>query len=86
MPTAKEIRAYARRRWDLVATEKLRFGAERFRRGGPQAALAAASRLAERWAELHPGGPTPASRQADFEHHVALKGKLDQTRHVLAGR
>ncbi|MBX3130436.1 MAG: hypothetical protein KF718_27200 [Polyangiaceae bacterium] len=86
MPTAEELRAYARRRWDLVAAEKLRHGAERYRRGGPQAALAAARHLAERWSELHPEGPTPASRQADFEHHVALKVKLDRTRHVLAGR
>ncbi len=86
MPTREAIRAYRDRRWDLVAREKRRFAAERYRRGGPEAALEAAARLRARWAELHPEGPAPESRAADLEHHVGLKRKLDRARHVVAGR
>ena len=86
MPTPDELRAFVRRDWDLVAEEKLRFRAERFREGGPAASRAVALRLRERWSGLHPGDPAPARREADLSDHIALNRKLDKTAGVVAGR
>jgi len=86
MPDREELRAFAARRWDLVADEKLLFVAQRYRSGGSGASRMAARRLAQRWARLHPGGPSPEARKEDLDHHIAMKQKLDRTVHALGRR
>lgn len=86
MPTREDIQAYAARRWDLVADEKLRFLAGRFQKGGPEASRTVARRLFARWARLHPEGGSPAARSADLSAHVALKDKLRRTAGVIGRR
>jgi hypothetical protein len=76
--TPEDIRAFAERPWGLLAALKLEFVAERYRKDGPNGARRAARRLAERWASLHPDGPSPESRDLDFSGHVALKSRLDR--------
>ena len=85
-PTREQLRAFAARRWDLVADEKLAFLADRYRREGAAGSRRAAQGIARRWASLHPGGPTAEARQDDLEHHIALKRKLDATAHVVGRR
>lgn len=86
MPDGEQLRAFANRRWDLVADEKVSFVAERYRAGGSKASRMAAGRLARRWARLHPGGPSAEAREDDLEHHIVLKQKLDCAVHVLGRR
>ena len=71
------IREFSQRRWDLVAREKTRARAERYRRGGPAACVAAAADLRERWRRLHPEGPSPTARARDYAHQVELARRLD---------
>lgn len=85
-PTREQLRAFAARRWDLVADEKLAFLADRYRREGAAGSRRAAHGMARRWASLHPDGPTAEARRADLEHHIALKRKLDATAHVVGRR
>lgn len=85
-PTPEQLRAFAARRWDLVADEKLSFIAARYRAEGPDASRKAARCLEQRWAMLHPGGPSPEARQQDFEHHVAMKQTLDRAAHAVTRR
>jgi hypothetical protein len=80
------LRAFVRRRWDLVEREKREFVAERFRAGGPAASRAVAERLLQRWQSLHPNAPTAEMRAADLAAHVALKRKLDRARDGLRRR
>ena len=77
------LRAYAERRWDVLAEHKRALVAERYRTLGPAASLAAAQRLREHWRRLHPSGPSPEMRQADLAAHLALKEKLDRASHVF---
>jgi len=74
----EDLRAFANRRWDLIARAKREFAAQRFASGGPNAARVAAQRLLERWKSLHPDAPIAAMRDADLEAHIALKRKLDR--------
>jgi hypothetical protein len=86
MPTREELRAFASRRWDLVADEKLAFVAGRYRVSGADANRKAAQSIAQRWTRLHPGSPSPNDRQQDLEHHVELKQKLDRVAHAFSRR
>ena len=81
-----DLRAYAGRSWDLVEKAKLRFRAERFRKGGPDASIAVARRLRERFRRLHPEGPTAEARKRDFDAHVALKAVFERAAHAFRGR
>ena len=81
-----DLRAFAHRRWDLIDREKLGFLADRFRRGGPAAARAAAIRLLQRWRRLNPDTVSPERRADDFTSHVALKRQLDRASDGLRGR
>jgi hypothetical protein len=85
-PSREQLRAFAARRWDLVADEKLAFLADRYRREGAAGSREAAHSMARQWAKLHPAGPTPEARRDDLEHHIALKKKLDATAHVIGRR
>lgn len=85
-PTREQLRAFASRRWDLVADEKLSFLATRYRVSGAEASRKAAEAMAQRWASLHPGSPSPEARQQDFQHHVALKRKLDRAADAIGRR
>ena len=85
-PTREQLRAFAARRWDLVADEKLSFVADRYRAGGSDAGRKAAQALSQRWSRLHPGSPSPEARQRDLEHHVAMKKKLDLVAHAFGRR
>ena len=85
-PSREQLRAFAARRWDLVADEKLAFLADRYRREGAAGSREAAHSMARQWAKLHPEGPTPEARRDDLEHHIALKKKLDATAHVIGRR
>ena len=80
-----ELRAFAERRWDLVAREKLAFLSQRFRAGGPTAAHAAAVRLRERFRATHTTVRVDA-RAADLEAHVALKRKILRAGDGFVGR
>jgi hypothetical protein len=82
-PSPEQLRAFAGRRWDLVADEKLAFLADRYRRGGSKGSREAAQRMAQHRAKLHPEGPSPQSRDEDLTHHIELKRKLDATAHVI---
>ncbi|MFZ5891413.1 MAG: hypothetical protein ACOY0T_10205 [Myxococcota bacterium] len=86
MPTREQLRAFAARRWDLVADEKLSFVAARYQSRGVDASRKAALAMSQRWAKLHPAGPSREARQQDLEHHVALKKKLDIVAHALRRR
>ena len=77
------LRAYARRRWDLVAREDHRFRAERYRTGGPQAGHQTAARLLAHWRAIRPGGADPERREKDLAAHIALRRQLDRTRHAF---
>jgi hypothetical protein len=83
---AHGIRSFVRRRWDLVEQSKLRARAERYRRGGPEACVAAAAELRERWRLRHPEGPSKAARAEDFRHHVELSAKLAKIADALTRR
>jgi hypothetical protein len=85
-PTGEQLRAFAARRWDLIAEEKLSFVATRYLAEGPDASRKAAQSLSQRWARLHPGSPSPEARQQDLEDHVALKKKLDLVAHAIGRR
>lgn len=85
-PTREQLRAFAARRWDLVADEKLSFVAARYQAGGVNASRKAAQAMSQRWARLHPAGPSREARLQDFEHHVALKKKLDLVAHAIGRR
>ena len=85
-PSREQLRAFAARRWDLVADEKLAFLADRYRREGAKGSREAAHSMARQWAKLHPDGPTPEARRNDLEDHIALKRKLDATAHVIGRR
>jgi hypothetical protein len=85
-PSREQLRAFAARRWDLVADEKLAFLADRYRREGATGSREAVQRMSRQWARLHPDGPTPEARREDLEHHIALKRKLDATAHVIGRR
>ena len=83
--TRAALRAFANRRWDLVARHKRTFVAERYREGGPDASRRAAQRLLQRWRALHPEHRSEM-RAADLQAHVALKQKLDATSGDAHGR
>ncbi len=85
-PSREQLRAFAARRWDLVADEKLAFLGDRYRREGAAGSRQAVQGMARRWASLHPDGPSVEARQDDLEHHIALKRKLDTTAHVVGRR
>jgi hypothetical protein len=82
----EHLRAFAARRWDLVADEKRTFVANRYRVHGPAANRETALRLRERWVELHPEGPSAEAREDDLAHHVAFKEKLDRAAHGFPRR
>jgi hypothetical protein len=85
-PTREQLRAFAARRWDLIADEKLSFVATRYQARGADASRKAAQGMSQRWARLHPGGPSPEARQQDLEHHIALKKKFDLVARAIGRR
>jgi hypothetical protein len=82
----KDLRAFVGRRWDLVEKEKLRYVADRYKKGGPAAARLAAQRLFQRWRTLHPEVIDTETRSDDLAAHVALKSQLDQAGDAIRGR
>jgi hypothetical protein len=85
-PTREQLRAFAARRWDLVADEKISFVVARYQARGVDASRGAAQAMSQRWARLHPAGPSREARLQDFEHHVAMKKKLDLVAHAIGRR
>lgn len=82
---SEDLRAFVDRRWDLIEREKRDFLADRFRRGGPAAAHAAARRLFRRWRALHPEAICPKRRADDLAAHVALKRQLERAGDDIRG-
>lgn len=82
----EDLRAFARRSWDLLGASKLSLQVERYRESGPNGALARAQRLRERFRRLHPEGASAASRAADLEGHVAVRELLDRAARAIPRR
>lgn len=73
----EDIRAFARRRWDLVEDSKREFIADRYRED-PIAHARSIEALREHLRAVRPEWPTQDDLARDLEDHIALKRKLDR--------
>lgn len=75
---ADDLRAYARRPWDLLTALEQDHWAQELATHGPLATLVAAQALWVHMRSVRPEWPTGADRDADLVHHVALKQAIDR--------
>jgi hypothetical protein len=80
------VRNFALRDWGAVEAAKQDYWAERLRREGTEAVLAAAENLRRFVRVVRPDWPSPADRRADLRHHIRLKRRLDAARDAFANR
>jgi hypothetical protein len=80
------VRNFALRDWGAVENAKRDYWAERLRRDGTAAVLAAAESLRGLVRSIRPDWPSPAERRADLRHHIRLKRRLDAARDAFASR
>ena len=73
---AKDLRAFATRRWDLVAALKADFWTSEKRRLDALGALRIGDRLREQVRILRPDWPTDAERTEDLRVHEAVARDL----------
>lgn len=73
---AEDIRAYVRRRWDLVEVLKAEFWAQEKPRMGPLNSLRIADDLRRHALALHTEGPSDLERAEDLGSHQAVASKL----------
>jgi hypothetical protein len=73
---AADIRAYARRRWNLVEALKADFWAQEKQSLGPAGSLRIADGLRRHARLLHPGGQSEQERAEDLRSHDAVARKL----------
>jgi hypothetical protein len=80
------IRAFAGRRWDLVAREKARSLTERYESEGPSMGLRVLAELRQRLQTLGTPPYTVESLREDLAGHVELAAKIARVRDGLARR
>ena len=78
------LRAYAHRVWAEVERLGHAYWAELYRRRGPAIGFRTAAALAEYVRRARPDWPSPAQRQQDLDHHVALKRRIDRAARAFA--
>jgi hypothetical protein len=84
--TRASLLAYRNRRWDLVRAAKQQFWAEQTRSRGASAGIGAGEALWLHARAIDPSWPSPESRRADLEHHLAFADKLRRANHAFSGR
>ncbi|MGH7266516.1 MAG: hypothetical protein ACREMB_16965 [Candidatus Rokuibacteriota bacterium] len=75
---ADDIRAYARRAWDVLAALEQDHWAGELAARGPLATFEASQALWVHMRGVRPDWPTEVDRRADLAHHVALKQAIDR--------
>jgi hypothetical protein len=78
-----DIQAYVSRDWDAIRAAKDDYWAARLRDGGTEPLLTVAESLRQLVRAVQPDWPRPEDREADFDHHVAVKRLLDRCRDVV---
>jgi hypothetical protein len=78
-----DVRAYARRRWEMVAALKHEHWARERAARGPAATFEVSQALWAHVRQLHPDWPSVEERRADLAHHVALKRAIDRAAGVF---
>jgi hypothetical protein len=73
---SEDIRAYVRRRWDLIEAAKSGFWAREKAHQSPVEALRLADGLRRQALARHPDGPTGRERAEDLRSHEAVAKKL----------
>ena len=84
-PSPDEVRAFARRRWDLREDEKQALAAEQYRRD-PVGHVRSIEALRQHVRAVRPEWPTEDDLARDHADHVELKRKLDRAAVVFARR
>lgn len=80
------IRAFASRRWDLIAREKARTLTEQYELEGPAMGLRVLAELRQRLQILGKPSYTIESLREDLNGHVELAAKIGRVRDGLARR
>lgn len=75
---ADDIRAYAQRAWAAAEAGKREHWAREFAARGSAATLEAAHALWIHMRAVRPDWPTARERDADLDHHIALKRAIDR--------
>ena len=81
----EDVRAFARRRWDVAEDEKRAFIAAQYR-ADPIAHARSVDALRDHLRAVRPEWPTRADLERDLEDHVELKRKLDRAAPLVASR
>ena len=81
-----ELRSYLSRDWNAIAAAKRTYWADRYRREGAEATMAASQALLREMRELRPDFPTSDDRCTDLDAHVRLKALLERAAHAFTRR
>lgn len=73
------LRAYVQRRWSDAAALDREHWAERYRREGPAATVAASQAVWVHMRSVRPDWPDERDRATDLAHHIRLKSLLERS-------
>jgi hypothetical protein len=79
------IVAFVRRGWAAAEAREQDHWAREFAERGPDATLAASQALWQHMRTIRPDWPSAAERQADLDHHIALKRAIDRAARAVPG-
>lgn len=80
----EHLRSFANRDWRAIAQAKREHQVRLFREHGAAATIGAARDLSAHALALDPNWPPAREREADLQHHVALKRALDRAAQARA--
>jgi hypothetical protein len=80
------LRAFVERPWAEVARLDREYWAERHRREGPAATVAASQALWSHMRSVRPDWPDERERAEDLAHHLRLKGLLERAASAFSSR
>jgi hypothetical protein len=80
------LRSYVARDWNAIAAAKRAYWADRYRREGAPATMAASQALLREMREVRPDFPTPRDRRADLDAHVRLQALFERAAHAFTRR
>lgn len=81
----EDVRAFARRRWDVAEVEKREFIAAQYR-ADPIAHTRSIDALRDHLRSVRPEWPTRADLEDDLRDHIELKRKLDRAAPLVTDR
>ncbi len=81
----EDLRAFARRRWDLIEDSKRTFLADQYR-ADPAAHFASMSALYAHMRQVRPEWPRPEDLAADLSELIEWKAKIDRASRNLRVR